>query len=81
GSSIPWLRDGMSRFKEASESDVYASRGESTAGVYVVPAFVGLGTPYWDSEVRGAMFGVTRGPAKEHFIRAPLESLADRPQE
>lgn len=49
---------------------------DSTDGVYVVPAFVGLGTPYWDSDVRGAVFGVTRGTSKEHFIRATLESLA-----
>ncbi|PGB02308.1 glycerol kinase GlpK [Bacillus toyonensis] len=76
GSAIQWLRDGMRMFKGASESEVYASRVESTDGVYVVPAFVGLGTPYWDSEVRGAMFGVTRGTTKEHFIRATLESLA-----
>ena len=51
-------------------------RVESTDGVYVVPAFVGLGTPYWDSDVRGAIFGLTRGTTKEHFIRATLESLA-----
>lgn len=76
GSAIQWLRDGMRMFKDASESEEYASRVESTEGVYVVPAFVGLGTPYWDSEVRGAMFGVTRGTTKEHFIRATLESLA-----
>lgn len=76
GSAIQWLRDGMRMFKDASESEVYANRVESTEGVYVVPAFVGLGTPYWDSEVRGAMFGVTRGTTKEHFIRATLESLA-----
>ena len=76
GSAIQWLRDGMRMFKDASESEGYASRVESTDGVYVVPAFVGLGTPYWDSEVRGAMFGVTRGTTKEHFIRATLESLA-----
>ncbi|WP_459500610.1 glycerol kinase GlpK [Bacillus sp. C1] len=76
GSAIQWLRDGMRMFKDASESEEYASRVESTDGVYVVPAFVGLGTPYWDSEVRGAVFGVTRGTTKEHFIRATLESLA-----
>ncbi|MBJ3787375.1 glycerol kinase GlpK, partial [Bacillus sp. OA1] len=64
GSAIQWLRDGMRMFKDASESEVYASRVESTDGVYVVPAFVGLGTPYWDSEVRGAMFGVTRGTTR-----------------
>lgn len=76
GSAIQWLRDGMRMFKEASQSEQYATRVESTDGVYVVPAFVGLGTPYWDSEVRGAVFGVTRGTTKEHFIRATLESLA-----
>ncbi|MGN7192631.1 glycerol kinase GlpK [Bacillus mycoides] len=76
GSAIQWLRDGLRMFKDASESEVYANRVESTEGVYIVPAFVGLGTPYWDSEVRGAMFGVTRGTTKEHFIRATLESLA-----
>lgn len=76
GSAIQWLRDGLRMFKDAKESEHYASRVESTEGVYVVPAFVGLGTPYWDSEVRGAVFGLTRGTTKEHFIRATLESLA-----
>jgi glycerol kinase len=61
---------------DAKDSEAYAKRVESTDGVYVVPAFVGLGTPYWDSEVRGAVFGLTRGTSKEHFIRATLESLA-----
>ena len=76
GSAIQWLRDGLRMLKEAPESEKYASSVESTDGVYVVPAFVGLGTPYWDSEVRGAVFGLTRGTTKEHFIRATLESLA-----
>ncbi|WP_440603422.1 glycerol kinase GlpK [Bacillus sp. GB_SG_008] len=76
GSAIQWLRDGLRMFKDASESEVYATRVASTDGVYVVPAFVGLGTPYWDSEVRGAVFGLTRGTTKEHFVRATLESLA-----
>lgn len=76
GSAIQWLRDGMRMFKDASDSEQYASKVDSTDGVYVVPAFVGLGTPYWDSEVRGAVFGLTRGTTKEHFIRATLESLA-----
>ncbi|MCT6818335.1 MAG: FGGY-family carbohydrate kinase, partial [Lysinibacillus fusiformis] len=70
------LRDGLRMFRHASESEQYATRVESTDGVYVVPAFVGLGTPYWDSDVRGAIFGLTRGTAKEHFVRATLESLA-----
>ncbi len=76
GSAIQWLRDGLRVIKDAKDSEDYASRVESTDGVYLVPAFVGLGTPYWDSDVRGAMFGVTRGTTKEHFIRATLESLA-----
>lgn len=76
GSAIQWLRDGLRMFKEAKESEKYAKRVDSTDGVYVVPAFVGLGTPYWDSDVRGAVFGLTRGTAKEHFVRATLESLA-----
>ncbi|MGE7761548.1 glycerol kinase GlpK [Peribacillus sp. NPDC097895] len=76
GSAIQWLRDGLRMLNDAKDSEAYAKRVESTDGVYVVPAFVGLGTPYWDSEVRGAVFGLTRGTSKEHFIRATLESLA-----
>ncbi|WP_312098844.1 glycerol kinase GlpK [Niallia sp.] len=76
GSAIQWLRDGLRMLKDAKDSEAYASKVDSTDGVYLVPAFVGLGTPYWDSDVRGAMFGVTRGTTKEHFIRATLESLA-----
>lgn len=76
GSAIQWLRDGLRMFKTAADSEAYAARVDSTEGVYVVPAFVGLGTPYWDSDVRGAVFGLTRGTSKEHFVRATLESLA-----
>lgn len=76
GSAIQWLRDGMRMIKNAADSEQYAERVESTDGVYVVPAFVGLGTPYWESNVRGAVFGLTRGTEKEQFIRAVLESLA-----
>ncbi|MNI24740.1 Glycerol kinase [compost metagenome] len=76
GSAVQWLRDGLRMFRDAKDSEIYASRVGSTEGVYVVPAFVGLGSPYWDSEVRGAVFGLTRGTSKEHFIRATLESLA-----
>ncbi|MEH7444911.1 glycerol kinase GlpK [Bacillus sp. JJ1122] len=76
GSAIQWLRDGLRMLKNAKDSEDYASKVESTDGVYVVPAFVGLGTPYWDSDVRGAVFGLTRGTNKEHFVRATLESLA-----
>ena len=75
GSAIQWLRDGLRMINSAPESENYANRIESTDGVYVVPAFVGLGTPYWDSSARGAVFGITRGTEKEHFIRATLESI------
>ncbi|WP_026702505.1 glycerol kinase GlpK [Salibacterium aidingense] len=76
GSAIQWLRDGLRMLKDAAASEEYARRVDSTDGAYVVPAFVGLGTPYWDSDVRGAVFGLTRGTEKEHFVRATLESLA-----
>ncbi|MBE1555352.1 glycerol kinase GlpK [Sporosarcina limicola] len=76
GSAIQWLRDGLRMFRNSADSEQYAARVSSTEGVYVVPAFVGLGTPYWDSDVRGAIFGLTRGTEKEHLVRATLESLA-----
>jgi glycerol kinase len=76
GSAIQWLRDGLRILKSAAESADYALSVDSTEGVYIVPAFVGLGTPYWDSEARGAIFGLTRSTQKEHLIRATLESLA-----
>ena len=76
GSAIQWLRDGMRMIQSAPQSEEYAANVTDADGVYVVPAFVGLGTPYWDSEARGAVFGLTRGTQKEHFIRATLESLA-----
>ncbi|QPC47839.1 glycerol kinase GlpK [Mangrovibacillus cuniculi] len=76
GSAIQWLRDGLRLIKSAGDTEGYAEKVASTDGVYVVPAFVGLGTPYWDSDVRGAVFGITRGTSKEHFVRATLESLA-----
>ena len=76
GSAIQWLRDGLRMFQKSEDSARYAQRVHSTEGVYVVPSFVGLGTPHWDSEVKGAIFGLTRGTTKEHFVRATLESLA-----
>jgi len=76
GSAIQWLRDGLQIISTARESEDYARQVESTDGVYVVPAFVGLGTPYWDSRVRGAIFGLTRGTGRAHLIRATLEALA-----
>ncbi|MBP2078940.1 glycerol kinase GlpK [Oceanobacillus polygoni] len=76
GSAIQWLRDGLKLIESSPDSEVFATQVDSTDGVYMVPAFVGLGTPYWDSDARGAVFGLTRGTTKEHFIRATLESLA-----
>ncbi|TGB02316.1 glycerol kinase GlpK [Halobacillus salinus] len=76
GSAIQWLRDGLEMIQSAPESEEIAGEVTTTDGVYVVPAFVGLGTPYWDSEARGAVFGITRGTKKAHFVRATLESLA-----
>jgi glycerol kinase len=76
GSAIQWLRDGLKMIETAPESEDFAARTDSTDGVYVVPAFVGLGTPYWDSEARGSILGLTRGTTKAHLIRATLESIA-----
>lgn len=76
GSAIQWLRDGLGLIDSAAVTEEYATSVESTDGVYVVPAFVGLGTPYWDSDARGTMFGLTRGTTKAHIVRATLESLA-----
>lgn len=76
GAAIQWLRDEMRMIKDASETEKYARSVEDTNGVYFVPAFVGLGAPYWDPYARGIMVGLTRGTKKEHFIRAVLESLA-----
>lgn len=76
GSSIQWLRDGLEFFKNASESERLAMSVKDSDGVYVVPAFVGLGTPYWDNDARGTMFGLTRGTTKAHITRATLESIA-----
>lgn len=76
GSAIQWLRDGMEMIRTAPESENVAEEAEDTGGVYVVPAFTGLGAPYWDDKARGAVFGLTRGTTKAHFVRAVLESLA-----
>jgi len=76
GSAIQWLRDSLHFFENASDSETQALSVDNNYGVYFVPAFVGLGTPYWDSECRGAIFGLTRGTKKEHITRATLESLA-----
>lgn len=76
GAAIQWLRDGLKIIDESPDSEYYAMKVPDTEGVYVVPAFVGLGAPYWDMYARGAMFGLTRGTTKAHIIRATLESLA-----
>lgn len=76
GSAIQWLRDGVKMIDSAGDSEYYASKVKDCEGVYVVPAFVGLGAPYWDMKARGAIFGLTRGTTKNHIIRATLESLA-----
>lgn len=76
GAAIQWLRDGLHLIDESPDSEYYALKVEDTAGVYVVPAFAGLGAPYWDMYARGAIFGLTRGTTKAHLIRATLQSLA-----
>jgi glycerol kinase len=76
GSALQWLRDGLRLIESARESQACAERAESTDGVYFVPAFVGLGAPYWRSDARGAMFGLTRGTRRDQFVRAVLEALA-----
>lgn len=76
GATIQWLRDELRMIKTSPESERYAEAVDDTNGVYLVPAFVGLGAPYWDQYARGTIVGLTRGTKKEHFIRAALESLA-----
>ncbi|GGY13409.1 glycerol kinase [Rhodanobacter panaciterrae] len=76
GSVVQWLRDGLQMLEHASDSQICAESVLSSEGVYLVPAFVGLGAPYWRSDVRGAMFGLSRGTRKEHVVRAALESMA-----
>ncbi|SFB32439.1 glycerol kinase GlpK [Clostridium frigidicarnis] len=76
GAAIQWLRDEMRMIKHASDCEEYCNAVEDTNGVYMVPAFVGLGAPYWDPYARGTIVGLTRGAKKEHFVRAVVESLA-----
>lgn len=76
GSVMQWLRDGLKLFENVGESEKMACAIDDNEGVYLVPAFVGLGTPYWDNDVRGTIFGLTRGTRKEHIARAALESIA-----
>lgn len=76
GAVIQWLRDELKVISSASESEVLAQSVVDSGGVYFVPAFVGLGAPYWDPDARGAIFGITRGVNKAHIVRAALESIA-----
>ncbi len=76
GAAIQWLRDGLRMIKSAPQTLEYAEAVEDTAGVYIVPAFAGMGAPYWQQHARGTIVGLTRGCEKEHFIRATLESIA-----
>lgn len=76
GSSIQWLRDGLRMIEDSAESEALARSSTNNDEVYVVPAFTGLGAPYWDSDARGSVFGVTRGTTKEDFVKATLQSIA-----
>ena len=76
GAVIQWLRDQMRFIGEARDAEYYAQKVPSTGGVYLVPAFTGLGAPYWDMYARGTIVGITRGTKPEHIIRAAQESIA-----
>jgi glycerol kinase len=76
GASIQWLRDELKIIHDAADSEYFANKVSDTKGVYVVPAFTGLGAPYWDMYARGAIVGLTRGAGRNHIIRATLESIA-----
>jgi glycerol kinase len=75
GAAVQWLRDGLKLLKHASQSELMASSVVDNAGVYFVPALVGLGAPYWDQHARGAIFGITRGTHASHLVRAALEAM------
>jgi glycerol kinase len=76
GAAIQWLRDGLGLIREAAESEALARAVPDTGGVYLVPAFVGLGAPYWDMYARGILVGLTRGTTRAHVVRAALEAIA-----
>ena len=76
GAAIQWLRDEAGLLENAAASEKYCLSVSDTNGVYVVPAFTGLGAPYWDQYARGAILGLTRGTTREHIVRATVESLA-----
>lgn len=76
GAVIQWLRDEMRFFAESKDAEYYAGKVPDTGGVYLVPAFTGMGAPYWDMYARGVLVGITRGTRREHIIRAAQESIA-----
>ena len=76
GSAVQWLRDGLGIIRAAAETEALAESGLDTGGVFFVPAFTGLGAPYWDAEARGMITGLTRGTSRAHIVRATLESIA-----
>lgn len=76
GAVVQWLRDELEMISDSSDTDYFATKVEDNGGVYVIPAFVGLGAPYWDMYARGTIVGLTRGTNKNHIIRAALESIA-----
>ncbi|MCL1147391.1 glycerol kinase GlpK [Shewanella marinintestina] len=76
GATVQWLRDELGLIRDAQDTEYFASKVEDTNGVYLIPAFVGLGAPYWDPDARGALVGLTRGANRNHIIRAALEAIA-----
>ena len=76
GAVVQWIRDELMLVNDAQDTEYFAKKVKDNGGVYVVPAFVGLGAPYWDMYARGAIFGLTRGANRNHIIRAALESIA-----
>lgn len=76
GAAVQWLRDGLGLIRTAAETEALAASVPDTAGVYLVPAFVGLGAPHWNGDARGILTGITRGAGREHIVRATLESIA-----
>jgi glycerol kinase len=81
GAAVQWLRDGLGIIKDSSDVEALAASVPDSGGVYLVPAFVGLGAPYWDSYARGAIVGLTRGSTAAHIARATLESMAYQTRE
>jgi glycerol kinase len=81
GAAVQWLRDRMGLVRTAAETEGVAESVPDTAGVYFVPAFVGLGAPHWDAHARGTMTGITSGTSREHIVRATLESIAYQTRE